>query len=159
MSKPAGSCKAWLYIYTSNWTRGIRNCGLWQIDKCLWLFWWDILLRCSHNWEKVVKRLNVWRTIMTRKYGLAGQRSKRKTERSRSAGIHSAAVEEGKFHVSVWVSQRAQIFGGVANVSPNEPEQHQSPCFFIMGQGKLRLEVRVTCCFHWSAVKQISLLI
>lgn len=60
--------------------------------------------------------------------------------------VYWTAVEEGKFHISVWVSQRAQIFGGVANMSPIEPD-HQSLCFFIMGQRKL------------SAVKQIGLLI
>lgn len=38
------------------------------------------------------------------------------TERSRSIGVHSAEADEGKFHVSVWLSQRDQVFGIVANV-------------------------------------------
>lgn len=42
---------------------------------------------------------------MNRKYGVAGQRKKEKkdaeTERKRNTGVHPAAVEEGKFHVSV----------------------------------------------------------
>lgn len=68
------------------------------------------------------------------------------TETRRSTGMRLAAAEEGKFHVSVWDSQEDQIFGIIANVSPIKPEQHRSPCFFIMGQKKpsfLRL--------HWPA--------
>lgn len=53
----------------------------------------------------------VLRMIMNRKYGVAVQKEKKKdAERSRSTGTLSAAAEEGKFHVSVRVSQRAQIF-------------------------------------------------
>lgn len=39
---------------------------------------------------------------MTKNYGAAGQGGKdRETERSRGAGMNSAAAKKGKFHVSV----------------------------------------------------------
>lgn len=79
----------------------------------------------------------VLRMIMNRKYGVAVQRRKRKTQRGAEALARSQLQQKRGNSTSVSEFHREpRSFGSVADVSPIAPQQHQSSCFFIMGQGK-----------------------
>lgn len=74
---------------------------------------------------------------------------KKDAERSRSTGALSAAVEEGKFHVSVRVSQRAQIFLEallMCLLLRHNNISHHVASLWV--KEKLQLQVRMTCWSH-----------